>query len=171
MCVPVAFAPGSSRAPAVACAGVSAAHPAPPYHQPRLDATPLQAIRHAEECACGPAAAGLDLPRLLFTFAHKEWKQGDAAVAATLLKRVLALAPANHYALALLANIRAEAKQVGAGAGMGWGMEELVGQGVYVALVGKRVVPGWWVHGRHSLRCMVGHDGVLTGAGVAKAGS
>ncbi|GAB4822361.1 hypothetical protein N2152v2_009407 [Parachlorella kessleri] len=57
--------------------------------------------------------AGLELPRVLVSFAQKEWKSGDAARAAQLARRALALEPANHIALSLLGNIKAAAGQVG----------------------------------------------------------
>jgi tetratricopeptide (TPR) repeat protein len=70
------------------------------------------AIVAAREHPAGAAAAGA--PRLLFIWAHKEWKAGEPAAAQRLCAEALELDPANAYALALLGNIEAEAGQTAA---------------------------------------------------------
>ena len=87
--------------------------PCPPPPRPALQA--IWRARALPPGAC--TAGGVDLPRLLFTFARREWKQGDAAQGARLAREVLEAEPGNPYALGLLAHIAAEAGQVGWPAG------------------------------------------------------
>lgn len=72
------------------------------------------AAANAAAASEGTSEGVVDLPRLLFTFAHKEWKRGDATLAAQLAQQALRLQPDNHFVLALLAGIKQEAGQVGA---------------------------------------------------------
>ena len=76
----------------------------------------MQALSRAEESPCAEEA-GLELPRVLVSFAKKEWKSGDAARAAQFARKALALEPDNHIALSLLGNIKAAAGQVCWGSG------------------------------------------------------
>ena len=84
------------------------------------------------------------MPRVLVSFAKKEWKAGDAARAAQFARKALAVEPDNHIALSLLGNIKAAAGQVGVlgrARGPEWGqrLAGVSGQGWWSW--GGR---GWW---------------------------
>ena len=62
-----------------------------------------KAVRAARSHPAGPAEA--DTAKLLFTWASREWKLGDAPLAARLCKEALEIEPGNAFALTLLGNI------------------------------------------------------------------
>jgi GTP pyrophosphokinase len=66
-----------------------------------------KAVRIARSHPGGPGASGT--AKHLFTWASREWKLGDAPLAARLCKEALEIEPANPYALTLLGNIEASA--------------------------------------------------------------
>jgi len=66
-----------------------------------------KAIRISRSHPAGAGASGT--AKYLFTWASREWKLGDAVLAARLCKEVLEIEPANPYALTLLGNIKASA--------------------------------------------------------------
>jgi hypothetical protein len=59
-------------------------------------------------------AVAASVPRILLSWAHREWKLGEAAAAKRLCEEALALDPTNDYVLVQLGSIEAEAGQVGA---------------------------------------------------------
>jgi GTP pyrophosphokinase len=66
-----------------------------------------KSVRIARTHPSGAGAAGA--AKHLFTWASREWKLGDAPLAARLCKEALEIEPSNPYALTLLGNIEASA--------------------------------------------------------------
>lgn len=69
-----------------------------------------KAVRAARSHPAGPAAT--DAAKLLFTWAAREWKLGDAPLASRLCKEALEVEPGNPFALTLLGNIEASSGDV-----------------------------------------------------------
>ncbi|KAG7666777.1 hypothetical protein Ndes2437A_g08466 [Nannochloris sp. 'desiccata'] len=69
-----------------------------------------KAVRISRSHPAGAGASGT--AKHLFTWASREWKLGDAPLAARLCKEALEIEPVNPYALTLLGNIEASAGQI-----------------------------------------------------------
>jgi tetratricopeptide (TPR) repeat protein/ppGpp synthetase/RelA/SpoT-type nucleotidyltranferase len=69
-----------------------------------------KAVRISRSHPAGACASGT--AKHLFTWASREWKLGDAPLAARLCKEALEIEPANPYALTLLGNIKANAGEI-----------------------------------------------------------